>query len=78
MFGNKKNRILHAAGLITEGNLDKMRIEVAKELSQMQRVGEISVKTDAVERTMNGEFDKIIKYSLAVRDAASSLADLLG
>lgn len=77
MFGRNRDRIMRAAGL-TEALANRHRQPVAQELSQMQRIGEISVTTDAVERTMNGEFDSIIKNSMSVTDAASAIADMVG
>lgn len=63
---------------LAEGNAKQMRQPVAKELSQLQRLGKLSVKTDAVERTLKGEFDKILSDSMSVRDAVDSIVDIVG
>jgi hypothetical protein len=63
---------------LTEAKVDgKRRQQVAQELSQMQRVGLVKATTDAVERTMNGEFDEVISQSMTTREAADSIADLV-
>lgn len=53
------------------------RTETAKELSALQRLGFLSVDTDAVERTMRGEFDQIIEQCFSFKDAADAIHTIL-
>lgn len=76
-YPRTKKRLQELAG-INEDNAQKFRQPVAQELSQLQRIGVISASTDAVERTMNGEFDHVLRDAFSIRDAVDTIVDLIG
>lgn len=77
-YPHNKKRLQELAGVkMNEAAVSsKLRQQVAKELSELQRLGVLSVKTDAVRGTLKGEFDSIIRDSLNVRDAVDAIVDL--
>lgn len=78
-YPHSKKRIQELAGIneISASQLKKMREQVAQELSQLQRIGVLSARTNAVERTIKGEFDDIIKDSMRISDAVDTITDLV-